>query len=91
MKSKITLTMEKERRKRKSEEKERRRREKKSNGCTLSFYNGYLGDSFLPKKKLALTFSKIRLEIYIVNLTAPASWGTGVFKYRYVLFVSVVS
>ena len=35
--SKITLTKGKERRKGKSEEKERRR--KKSNGCTLSFYN----------------------------------------------------
>ena len=49
--SKITLTKEKERRKRKSEEEERRRREK-SNGCTLSFYNGYFGDSFWPKKNL---------------------------------------
>ena len=47
--SKITLTKEKERRTRKSEEEERRRREK-SSGCTLSFYNGYLGDSFWPKK-----------------------------------------
>jgi len=37
--SKLTLTREKDRRKRKSEEEERRRREK-SNGCTLSFYNG---------------------------------------------------
>ena len=37
--SKLTLTREKNRRKRKSEEEERRRREK-SNGCTLSFYNG---------------------------------------------------
>ena len=42
---------EKERRKRKSGEEERRRREK-SNGCTLSFYNGYFGDSFCTKKKL---------------------------------------
>ena len=33
----------------KSEEEERRRKEK-SSGCTLSFYNGYLGDSFWPKK-----------------------------------------
>ena len=38
--SKITLTKEKQRRERESEEEERRRREK-SNGCTLSFYNGY--------------------------------------------------
>ena len=51
--SKITLTKEKERRKRKSEEEERRR--EKSNGCTLSFYSGYLGDSqlvFCEKKPL---------------------------------------
>ena len=33
---------EKDRRKRKSEEEGRRRREK-SNGCALSFYNGYFG------------------------------------------------
>ena len=36
--SKLPLTREKNRRKRKSEEEERRR--EKSNGCTLSFYNG---------------------------------------------------
>ena len=66
--SKITVTKEKERRKRKSEEKERRRREK-SNGCTLSFYNGYFGVSFWPKKNcwtqklhLTITLSKIRLD-----------------------------
>ena len=47
--SKITVTKGKERSKRKSEEKERRRREK-SNGCTLSFYNSYFGDSFWLKK-----------------------------------------
>ena len=35
----------------KSEEKERRGR-KKSNGCTLSFYHSYFGDSFWPKKLL---------------------------------------
>ena len=40
--SKIIVTKEKERRKRKNEEEERRRRDK-SNGCTLSFYNGYFG------------------------------------------------
>jgi len=34
--------------KRKCEEKEGRRSEK-SNGCTLSFYNSYFGDSFWPK------------------------------------------
>ena len=41
--SKIIVT--KEKKSRKGEEKERRRREK-SNGYTLSFYNGYFGDSF---------------------------------------------
>ena len=51
----------KERKKRKSEEKEKRRREK-SNGCTLSFYNGYFGDSFWPKKTVAST-QKARLAI----------------------------
>ena len=44
--SKSTLTKEKERRKRKNKEEERWRREK-SNGCTLSFYNGYFGDVLL--------------------------------------------
>ena len=39
--SKITLTKEKERRKRKRGKEERKRREK-SNGCTLSFYNGFI-------------------------------------------------
>ena len=44
--SKIIVTKQKEtRRKRKSEERERRRREK-SNGYTLSFYNGYFGVHF---------------------------------------------
>ena len=41
--SKITLTIGKKRRKRKSEKEERRRREK-SNGCNLSFHNGYFGE-----------------------------------------------
>ena len=71
MGSKITLTKEKERRKRKSEEKDRKEgEEEKSNGGTLSFYIGYFGDSFWPEKNcwtqkvhLAVTFSKIRLEI----------------------------
>ena len=70
--SRITVTKEKERRKRKSEEEERKRREKRS-GCTLGFYNGYFGNSFWPKKgcgtekvHLAVTFSKIRLDIYFL-------------------------
>ena len=49
--SKITVAKEKERRKRKSEEEERRRREK-SNGCTLSFSNGYFEDFLTENKKL---------------------------------------
>ena len=49
--SKITPTKEKERRKSKSEEGERRRREK-SNGCTLSFYNGYFGEKLLDGRGL---------------------------------------
>ena len=46
--SKVTVTKEKERR----EEKAKRRKggEEKSNACTPSFYNSYLGD-FWPKKK----------------------------------------
>ena len=57
--SKITV---KGTRKRKSEEKARRIREKR-NGCTLSFYNGY----FVGRKKvhLAITFTKIRLDISV--------------------------
>ena len=47
--SKITVTKEKERRKRKSEETRKGGEEKKSNGCTLSFYNElYFGYSFWP-------------------------------------------
>ena len=58
---------EEERRKRKNEEEERRRSEK-SNGCTLSFHNGgYFGDlkkdCWTQKVPLAVTFSKIRLDI----------------------------
>ena len=46
--------------KKKSDEKERRRREKKSNGCAVSFYNGYFGD---------FAFSKIRLDIHVYQFT----------------------
>ena len=49
--SKITVAKEKESRKRKSEEEERKRREK-SNGCTLSFSNGYFEDFLTENKKL---------------------------------------
>ena len=31
-----------------------RRRREKSNGCTLSFYNSYFGDSYWPKKTVRL-------------------------------------
>ena len=64
--SKITLTNKKERRKRMSEEEK-----EKSNGFTLSFYDGYFGDSFWPEKNcwtqkvhLVITFLKIRLDIH---------------------------
>ena len=45
----MIVTKEKQGRKRKSEGKERRRREK-SNGCTLSFYNSYLGKTTVDAK-----------------------------------------
>ena len=62
--SKITLAKGKERRKRKSEEKERRRREK-SDGCALSFYNGYLHNVYITFTYITITFSKLRLDIYL--------------------------
>ena len=37
---------------------EQRRRRKKSNSCTLSFHNGYFGNSFWPKKKKKLSHAK---------------------------------
>ena len=56
----------KEKEKRKSEEEGRSRREK-SNGCTLSSYNGYFGDSFFAEKKL---------------LDGKGPFGGNVFKIR---------
>ena len=64
---------EKERRKIKSEEKETRRRER-SNGCTLSFYNGYFGRKKKKKKRncwmqkvhLVVKISKIQVAIYFL-------------------------
>ena len=64
---------EKERREIKSEEKEMRRRER-TNGCTLSFYNGYFGRKKKEKKRncwmqkvyLVVKFSKIRVAIYFL-------------------------
>ena len=50
MSPKILLEKNKEWRNIKSEEKEKRRRKKK-NGCTLSFYVDFFGDSFLKEKK----------------------------------------
>ena len=59
---------EKERRKRKIEEKEIRRR-KKSNGCTLSFYNKTeQKNCWTQKVHLTITLSKIRLEIRILKV-----------------------
>ena len=61
----------KEKKKERGGRKEEKR--KKRNGRTLGFYNGYFGDSFWPKKgcgtekvHLAVTFSKIRLDIYFL-------------------------
>ena len=80
--SKITVTKEKQRRKRKSEEQERMRREK-SNGCTLSFYNGYFimasceKNCWMQKILLAVTYKKIRLDIHIhenFNKAHPLSY-----------------
>ena len=59
--SKITVTKENETWKRKSEEKERWRREKR-NGCTLSFYNNYFGDSFWPKNKNCYKLYKRKIK-----------------------------
>ena len=50
--SKITVTKEKERRKKRASRSGKEEKKIKSNGCTLSFYNGYFGDSFWPKKLL---------------------------------------
>ena len=66
----ITLTKKRKGEKERTKRKKRRRREK-GNGNTLSFHNGgYFADSFWPKKDcwtqkvhLAVTFSKIRLDI----------------------------
>ena len=59
---------EKERRKRKIEEKKIRRR-KKSNGCTLSFYNKTeQKNCWTQKVHLVITLSKIRLEIRILKV-----------------------
>ena len=73
--TKIRTTKEKERRKRKSEGK-KGGEEKKSNDCTISFCNGYIGDCFRSKTNcwtrkvhLAVTFSKIRLEDLICKMS----------------------
>ena len=47
----------KRKKKERGEGKEEKR--KKSNGCAVSFYNGYFGD---------FMFSKIRLDIHVTNL-----------------------
>ena len=43
------------------------------------------------RKQTGVNFFKNSARNIYVNLTAPACWDTGVFKYRYALFVSVVS
>ena len=61
----------KEKKKERGGRKEEKR--KKEMVPLLVFYNGYFGDSFWPKKgywtekvHLAVTFSKIRLDIYFL-------------------------
>ena len=69
----LRKTKEKESRKRKRVEEERSRREK-SNDCTLSFHNGYFGrktNCWTQKVHLAVTFSKIRLDIYTWKVVGP--------------------
>ena len=78
MSPKILLEKNKERKNRKSEEKETRRR-KKSDGCTLSFYVDFFGDSFVKEKKnclrgefcLAVTLFKNLALIYIFLTLVP--------------------
>ena len=66
--SKITVTKKKERRKRKSQEKERRRR-KKAMAALLVFIMATLAGKNCRTQKvhLAITFSKIRLDIVSDN------------------------
>ena len=64
--SKSTLTKEKERRKRKNKEEDRWRREK-SNGRTLSFYNGYFGDVLLLEGKGPFSGNVRYINIYIFS------------------------
>ena len=66
--SKITLTKEKQRRERESEEEERRRREK-SNGCTLSFYNGYFEIVFGRKNGPFQPFSVFKNPARVCTVT----------------------
>ena len=54
----------KEKEKRKSEEEGRSRREK-SNGCTLSSYNGYFGDLLDGKGPFGGNVFKIRLDMLL--------------------------
>ena len=63
--SKITVSRGKERRKRKSEEKEKKRREKKSMVELLVFIIATLAEKncWTQKVHLAITFSKIGLDI----------------------------
>ena len=50
--SKIILTKEKEREKKERARRKKGGEEKKANVAALSFYNGFLGDRFWPKKLL---------------------------------------
>ena len=66
--SKITLTKEKQSREKETARRKKGGEEKKSNGCTLNFYNGYF--EFVAEKKLfdgggpfSSDVFKIRLDI----------------------------
>ena len=68
----------------KRDEPGKKSKKEKSDGYTLSFYNGYFGDSFGRKKNclreevyLVVTSSKIRLELsYIKSLFHKAVQNT---------------
>ena len=59
-------TNEGKRKEKKMREEDEKQRREKSKPCTLSFYNGYFRDyCWTEKVQLAVTFSKIRLDVKI--------------------------
>ena len=63
--------MEKERRKLRAKKK-KGGEEKKSNGCTLSFYNGYFENCRHKRSIWWKVFSKIQLDIYVYVCTGSS-------------------